>query len=446
MSQVECLTHQAKYMTNTSRYCALVGGFGCGKSYAVGLRAYMSAYLNQGFDGMIVSRTGEQLKKLVKEVVKAFRMCGLNYDDSDIKRFQRDGRPFTFTKYGDRQLVIKYGQNTFTNIYLGTTENYAYEKWAGGNLAWVVIDEIDTMPHAEEVWKFANDRVRVGNFNQSACASTPEGYGFLWDFFENQVTNDPTLTDRAIIRGCTLDSPYINKEYVLNQIRTRDPVSMRAYIYGEFCNLDGSLVYWAFDKNKNLTPNTLSSAPSNAVLYIGIDFNKNINACTISYVQNDILYTVHEIYGCKGTYELIQELNQVLRGRSFYIYPDGTGFEGIQQLERAYGEDCVIYTPGNPLVQKRVTACNQRLSSNSGMPRALVNKETCPRLWAGLLRQTKDAKGVPDKTKGLDHSLDGWGYKIHHLWPAEDSVGQISRIGDDSINPSNYNIRSMLSH
>ena len=401
---VECLPHQALFALDTHRYTCLAGGFGCGKSFAVGLRSYTSGYLNQGFDGMIVSRTGEQLKRLLREVQKAWAMCGLNYFDGDVKRFLRDAPDVSYTKYGDRQLIVKWGGNQISNIYLGTTENYAYEKWAGGNLAWVIIDEIDTMPRAEEVFSFANDRVRVGPFNQTACASTPEGFGFCWSFFEQAPIKDPTLTNRSLIRGNTLDSPYINKDYVLNQIHTRDPASMRAYVYGEFCNLDGSLVYWNFDKDLNKTNKTMASFGPNAIAHVSIDWNKNINACNISFVKDGYTYAVYEINGSADAAELIRRLRLVLKGKPAMFYPDGSGYEAIRQFEREFGAAAVHYHAANPLIPLRVAALNQRFRSPTKMPLTFINAETCPNLYMGIMRQTKDEKGMPDKKKGLDHN------------------------------------------
>ena len=443
---LECLPHQAAFAVDTHRYVALIGGFGCGKSYAVGLKVWNLAQINQGFDGMLVSRTGTQLKKLLIEVYKVFRSVGLSYYDKDYKKFLADAPANSFMLFDGNQLVIKWGQTSKSTIWLGTTENRAYEKWAGGNMAFVVIDEIDTMAQAEDVWSFSNDRVRMKcPLLQTACASTPEGYGFLWDFFENQVVKNPLLTDRTIIRGNTLDSPYIDPTYVIGQIRTRDPLSMRAYIFGEFCNLDGHLVYWNFDKNLNITKRTIADFKQNAVAHVSIDWNKKINATNISFVENGNTYAAHEINGSSDADELIRRLKTLLKGRPALFYPDGSGFEAIRQLERSFGEENVLYHRANPHIPLRVAALNQRLRAPSGMPTTFVNPEVCPNLYMGLMRQTKDSKGYPDKSKGLDHNLDGFGYFHHWNWPVDDGVGTISTTGNNETHKY-ATLRDMLRH
>lgn len=404
MSDVQVLKHQAEFMQARERYVCLTGGFGCGKSFGIGLKAWNLARINAGFDGMLVSRSSTQLRKLCGEVETVFNLMGV-----------------AWKKRGFDEYHLDFGTKDSTVIYLGTTENDAYKRWAGGNLAWVVIDEIDTMPKADDVWKFANDRVRVkAPLLQTACASTPEGYGFLWDFFENQVRKEPSLRDtRRLIKGCTFDNPFIDPEYVRSQIQTRDPRTLRAYVYGEFVNLEGVLVYYRYDKVTNHTDLTLDNDRfAKSIVHVGVDFNKGINAASLSVVQDGIGYTLDEVYGATNVDVLIASLNKRLGGRQFYVYPDASGFEGIQQLERAYGTERVLYPRKNPLVERRVTAVNERLSTASGMARWHVNPTTCPHLANGLLRQTKDSYGAPDKTKGLDHMLDGFGYFIWHHWPA----------------------------
>lgn len=414
MREVKALKHQAQFMTADQRYVALIGGFGCGKSYGIGLKLWNLARINAGFDGMLVSRTSTQLRKLCGEVETVFNLMGTSY-----------------VKKGFDEYHLKFGNKTSV-VYLGTTENYAYRKWAGGNLAFVVIDEIDTMPHAEDVWRFANDRVRVkAPLLQTACASTPEGYGFCWKFWEDDVIKDPTLAPtRAIIRGCTFDNPYIDADYVRSQIQTRDPRTLKAYVYGEFINLDGLLVYYRYNKEANNTNLTLAEPRfHNLPIHVGLDFNKGINAATLSVVQDGIVYALDEIYGMTDTDRLIAELNRRIGNRLFYIYPDASGFEGIQQLKRAYGSERVLHPNKNPQVERRVTAVNDCLATPTGMVRTYVNQTKCPHLHNGLLRQTKDAQGQPDKTKGLDHSLDGFGYFVHYRFPPTTSNGPIRLSG-----------------
>ena len=405
--EVNVLPHQLAFMQANQRFVCLTGGFGCGKSFGVGLKTWNLARINAGFDGMLVSRSATQLRKLQLEVEEVFRMMGT-----------------AWKKKGTDEYHLTFGDKS-TIVYTGTTENDSYTRWAGGNLAFVVIDELDTMPKADQVWKFANDRVRVNApLLQTACASTPEGRGFLWTFFDKEVQEEPAFAkDRCLIEGCTFDNPYININYVRSQIQTRDPRTLKAYVYGKFIDLSGVLVYYRYDPSQNHTTRTLKDFKPESQAHIGLDFNKNINAASISIIEDGIPFTVGELYGSTNVDVLISDLNKTLGKRPFKIYPDASGFEGIQQLERAYGASRVIYPNKNPPVNERVAAVNERLMSPTGAPRAYINPVTCPQLANGLLRQTRDAEGKPDKSRGLDHSLDGYGYFINSLWPVGKNIG-----------------------
>lgn len=406
---VELLPHQIGFLKSSKRFVALCGGFGCGKSYALGAKAYMLASTNAGFNGALISRSSKQLHDfLIPEVEKFFRLVGAPYKFKD-----------------GNKLILNWGESE-SIIHLLTTENEAYKRWAGGNWAWACIDEIDTMPKAAEVWSFVNDRIRVkAPLLQTACASTPEGYGFLWNFFEKEPkANEKLWEERELIQGCTFDNPNLDVSYVRSQIQTRDPMQLKAYVYGEFVNLDGVLVYYRYDRDENFTAKTLADFPKH-VLHIGIDFNKNKNPAVVHVVDKGVVYALDEIYGLTNIDMLISEIRKRYPGRAVNFYPDSSGFEGIQQLERAFGSDVVHYRKANPRVERRVAALNHRLCDHTGVRRLFVNADKCPQLANGLMRQTYDKDGAPDKSSDLDHCLDATGYFVYWNWPIE-GTGSVS--------------------
>lgn len=401
-------------MMSQKRFVSLVGGFGCGKSYACGAKAYMLASINHGYDGAIISRSSKQLRDfLVPEVEKFFRTVQAPYSFKD-----------------GNKIIIDWGADKSV-IHLLTTENDAYTRWAGGNLAWSVIDEIDTHLKPFEVWSFANDRIRVkAPLIQTACASTPEGYGFLWTFFDKEPKAKPELlNDRELIKGCTFDNPHLNVDYVRSQIQTRNPLQLRAYIYGEFVNLDGVSVYYHYSDTENITKRTIADFSQEIPIHIGLDFNKNKNPGEVHVIEKGILYAVDEIYGLKNIDMLIAEVRKRYPRRDIHWYPDASGFEGIQQLEMAFGHGNVHYNKANPKVDRRIASVNHRLCDHTGVRRYFVNQEKCPELANGLLRQTYDANGQPDKSSDLDHAVDAMGYLIHWNWPVGDGGMVRQRLG-----------------
>lgn len=409
--EVDLLPHQIQFFKSRKRFVALCGGFGCGKSYGLGAKAYALAVENAGHQGALISRSSKQLWDFLLPEVETF--------------LKKVGAPY---KYRDgNKLVLDWGNSVESVIHLLSAENDAYKRWAGGNWAWACIDEIDTMSRAKEVWSFVNDRIRVADapLLQTACASTPEGYGFLWNFFDKEIKDNPALAEqRELIRGCTFDNPNLNVEYVRSQIQTRDPMQLKAYVYGEFVNLDGAVVYYRFDSEENATTKTLADFPQH-VLHIGMDFNKQKNPCVVHVVDKTVTYALDEIYGLTNIDNVISEIRRRYPNRQVYFYPDASGFEAIQQLERAFGASAIKYRKANPRVERRVAAVNQRLSDHTGIRRYYVNKQKCPILTKSFMMQVYDSNGAPDKTADLDHAPDATGYFVYWNWPIE-GTGSIS--------------------
>jgi hypothetical protein len=418
--EVELLKHQRQFALSTKRFAALVGGFGCGKSYAIAVKTYMLSLINKGFSGALITRSSAQLRRLLLEVDVVFKQLRV-----------------TYRKVGHDELHIDWGNNITSIIYLWITENNAYTRWAGGNLAWVCIDEIDTMQAPADVWAYANDRVRVkAPLLQSACASTPEGLGFLWDFFERQPEEHPDITDRELIRGVTFDNPHLDDSYVWSQIRTRNPHLLNAYIYGHFVNMEGVTVYphFSIEPGANHSPFTIDTVPAHVkVLHIGMDFNTyntkthpyGIYACASVILENGEVHTIDECYGESKTSEAIVQMKERWGSRFpiIFVYPDATGKQertSAAESDRVQLRDAGFQDQspqGNPQVRDRVNSLNEAVLDTNGWRRLHVNPATCPILTKCLTRQVYDKNGAPEKDTGFDDPCDAYGYFINVKFP-----------------------------
>jgi hypothetical protein len=422
---IKLLPHQIKFLQSRKPFVALCGGLGCGKSYGIGGKSYQLASENWGMQGAIISRSSKQLYDfLMPEVETFWRRIGAQYDWQD-----------------GNKLILGPKNGTHSTVHLLTTENEAYKRWSGGNWAWACIDEIDTMPKASEVWSYVSDRVRHNDATllQMACASTPEGYKFLYDFFEKQPNADSSIDDRELIQGCSFDNPYINENYVMRLIRTRNPLQLRAYVYGEFCNLEGSLVYYNYKpdyEDGNWTRRTLKDFSEDAVMHWGGDFNKNINPFIAHIIEGNGAYAVRTIRGLADIDDVITEIKKQYPNRKHKFYPDACSSGGITQLNKAFGEMNVITSDplrdkklrrntdnGNPDVDKRITSLHELiLDSGTEQRRYFVNPETCPDLDRALQYQTYNDEDEPDKDSGMDHDPDAAGYFGHRKFPYMEKV------------------------
>ena len=61
-ASIELLPHQYEFCTdNTTRYLALCGGYGCGKTFAFVAKAIQLAFLNGGSEGAVLEPTIDML-------------------------------------------------------------------------------------------------------------------------------------------------------------------------------------------------------------------------------------------------------------------------------------------------------------------------------------------------------------------------------------------------
>jgi phage terminase large subunit len=407
---VSLLPHQAAFLEDQTRYCALVGGYAAGKTRALAYKVIQLAAQNRGYEGILLSPTFPMLWQVaVKTLIEVLEDYGLKFE---------------MKKSEDKMLLYFGNKSKPSTIHFRSAENYA--RLAGLNLAWAAVDEIDTMKPtiAREAWSQINSRIRVGNFNQTVCVSTPEGFGFMWSFFENEPMLEPKLAPtRSIIRGSTLDNPFIPDEYIHNLKANYPPHQLDAYLMGQFVNLTSSPVYYAFDKKKNHTDLTIDMVPMDTPIHCGIDFNLNSMSCTVGFINNEYDYVVDEIMGSKNTSSLIDAINQRYQGRQIYVYPDASGAAGktsasasdIAQLFSAGFQ--VFANKANPRVKDRVSSVNARFLNGNGERRLLVNTNKCKTLTKSLQTQVYNPDGTPVKDGIIDGPNDAIGYWIHKVHP-----------------------------
>ena len=399
-------------------WLGLVGGYGSGKTISLAQKSLYMTIKNQGWDGALLMPTNSMVRRVIKPALEeALEATGLIAITRLIK--------------ADLIYQINFSDKIQSQIYLLSAENF--QRAAGLNLAWFGIDEFDLIDTdvAEEAWRMMVSRIRKGPHSQGFTTSTPEGHKFLYRFFEEDVEKaiiaGSPLTDRRLIRANTEDNPFLPDSYIENLKAQFPPHLLEAYLHGKFVVLAGTLVYWRFDKSVNCSNYTLNDFPD-SVLHLGVDFNKKINACPVSVVRNGSVYVIDEIYGSEDANALALEIKRRYprhyKENALKFYPDASGYEGIQTLKRnfeVYSNDAkpnFRYGNKNPAVDRRVAAVNQKFRPiDRPGPDAYINPNKAPMLYKGLTQQVYDKNDDPDKSAGIDHSIDAFGYFIHNRFP-----------------------------
>ena len=399
------LKHQIKFLDDiTTRYIALIGGFGCGKTAAFCFKAIHLAALNVGHRGVLLEPTHAMVNDvLIPEMDQILNEYGIPYK-------------FRASPYPQYTLKFEHGE---TVILLRSAENY--KRLAGLNLAFFGVDEADTITKAtaKSMWRMLQSRLREGKVYQGFTTSTPEGFNFLYEYFVKEAEGK---TDRTMIQARTQDNPYLPEDFIQSLLENYPPELIEAYLEGKFVNLTSGRVYHNFDRHLNHTNLTLKDFPRH-ILHIGQDFNVGKCASVVHVIDDGIPYALDEITGAKNTEAVIQIIKDKYPGRAIMVYPDSSGkaektnaSQTDIQLLRSAGFE-VLYPSKNPFVRDRIGSMNAMFLNGLGERRYKVNTNRCPVYTQALEQQAYDKSGQPDKSHDEDHPVDGGGYFIHYRYP-----------------------------
>ena len=382
---------------STTEIIGVSAGYGAGKTRALCAKAVTLAAANQGFIGTVMEPTGP----LIRDIWQ-----------TDFDNFlDHYGIPYTFRASPLPEYVLHLPGGE-TKILCRSFENWS--RIIGLNLAWVLADEIDTVTPSIATKAFPKilGRLRSGNVRQFGAASTPEGFRWMYNTFGSDEA--AARTDRKLIKMKTVDNPHLPPDFIERLKANYDPASLKAYLNGEFVNLNTGQVYDRFDRAKHVT--TIKD-DGEQPLRIGIDFNiGNMNAVIAIRDQNKLLF-VDEIVKAHDTDALAQEIRRRYPHRRIYVYPDASGAArstnatqtDIQILE-SYGMS--NQSPkANPAIRDRVAAVQALLENGKGEVRMQINS-SCKRLIECLELQSYNEKGEPDKEGGYDHMNDAAGYLV----------------------------------
>jgi hypothetical protein len=406
---IKLLKYQAAFVQDESRYLALVAGLGSGKTKAATYKALRLLQINKGCSGIICEPTGPQLSIFTTEMDGTCQALGIKY----------------IYNGGGRNSPAYYEFDLGSGpqkIWLVSAENWR-RTLVGYNVAWGMVDEFDTIPNKDEalaMWNALNDRCRDPRavLRQTSCTTTPEGFHAVHHLFVENAT-----PQHKLIQVATTENIFLPPSYIQDQIKRYTPLQAQAKIYGQFVNAFSGAVYYCFDKTVNYTNKTINDFPANSIIHVGMDFNVENMSAVISVVQDNKVYTVDEITGEKNTESMIKRLKAIFPNRVIYIYPDSSGksasanasISSISMLQAA-GLKC-HYKGNNPsILKERVPAVNALFKNAANEHRSFVNLDKCKSLVKGLEQQGY-LNGKPDKTTGLDHCLDAFGYFCAYRFP-----------------------------
>lgn len=396
------LPHQKEFCDDTTHLIlGLCAGFGAGKTYSLCAKTIFLAMDNPG---RLIAVFEPTFQMVLDVWIRSF--------DDFLAQFNID-YDYRASPMPEYILHLPHGPCT---ILCRTMESWG--RIRGLNLAAVLADEIDTSKYeiAQKASEMILARLRGGPNPQFCLASTPEGYGYMWQTF----TQRPG-PDRRLIKARTADNPHLPPGFIDSLYSNYPPQLLAAYLNGDFCALDKTTVYPYFDRDVHWSDETPQPTDT---LYVGADFNVGTCFLEVFLRRGDIFHCIAEHHP-KDTPTVAAVLKEHyahwIEHGLLTVVPDAASkhrtttnaSESDLAILKRNGLRVKVQTT-NPLVEDRVNAVNVLLLHNR-----LRISPACKYLIKALETQTYNDKGTPDKSgRNLEDKsgpVDAAGYVIHAL-------------------------------
>ena len=247
----DLLPAQREFISDSQhRILGYIGGFGSGKSFALCAKAIFLALQNPNTTAMIAEPSFPMIRSVF---MPAMDLVLAKWDIP---------HEFRISPQPEYTLHLPHGSVT---LLCQSAENW--QRVRGQNISFVLWDECDTSPPdvAAKASEMFLARMRVGQVNQLAVASTPEGFRWAYRTFVENAAED-----KRIIHVKTRDNPNLPEDFIASLERNYPPQLIAAYLEGNFVNLASYSLYPDFDRDVHYTDATPTDLDT---IYIGIDLN-----------------------------------------------------------------------------------------------------------------------------------------------------------------------------
>jgi len=395
--EINPTVQQDRFIFSEAKYPAFVGGFGSGKTEALIVRAIL---------GKIKTPTTD--RAFYEPTYDLIRMIAWPRFEEMLSSL---GVPYRLTKHPHNVLDIQgCGRIIFRSM---DTPGRIIGYEVGDS----DVDELDTLKRddAADVWRRVLSRNRQkkpeGAPNTAAVATTPEGFRFVYETWEEKK-----LPGYDLIRAPTSSNPHLPSDYIQSLRDIYPEHLLDAYLEGLFVNLTTGTVYIGFDRK---LCNTHEVEKPGEPLFVGMDFNVGEMSAVVHVKRDGKPVAVAEITKAYDTPDMCGVIKTRYAGHSINVYPDSSGGSrksndaGLTDLKVLRDAGFSVFAPNkNPPIRDRINAMNAAFRHGYK-----VNVDRCPNYVRCLEQQAYNKNGDPDKTQGLDHLPDGGGYFIHSEYP-----------------------------
>jgi hypothetical protein len=393
------------------KYPFLLGGYGSGKTYGFCIFALKQCSKNAGKTILLAEPTYPMIRDVLQPCFElVLKQAGFDYDYTA-----------TSTKYR------VYWKQGWCDVIMRSCESYL--RWAGLNLAAGGIDEADQL-RDDRAWKMLLSRLRDGNTLTAFGSGTPEGFKFVYKYWGNNP-----IDGYKLIRGRTEDNIMLPEEFIKSLKDNYDENLLKAYLNGEFVNLQQGATYYQFTREKNVRPNTYNPT---LPVRCAIDFNVSPMACSLFHITKGNkpelqVFAEIELHHGGGAEIITERMVQEIKGRypsnKYIAYPDPANQRHTSALHTDHdilrqGGFEIRVKPKAPRVVDRVNAVNKLCEDN------FIIDPSCKGLITDL-EQTVNKEGtreIDKSNKDRTHFSDGISYAIDFSYPIiKPLMGSINR-------------------
>ena len=314
-----------------------------------------------------------------------------------------------------------------------------FERLRGTNLAWFGLDELTYSP--EPAWLRLEGRLRDPKAKRLCgfAVWTPKGYDWVYRKF---IAEPPAGYE------VTLAKPFENR-FLLGQVpdfyeRLKDSYDESFYrqeVLGQYMNMQGGLVYSAFDRSANIAD--LEPEPSSPLLW-ALDFNVDPMCSVVVQVRGERVLVLDEIVlrrastldACEEFYRRFQghETGVIVYGDASGNTTQTTGTSDYKIVKDFFVTRCHLpfqyrVPKSNPQVRDRVIQVNAKLRSAAGDVQLLVNRK-CRELIKDLeqVAYRADSNQIDkEKDRRRTHLSDALGYLIWQECRPVPAIGERSQ-------------------
>lgn len=292
-----------------------------------------------------------------------------------------------------------------------------FDSLRGVGLDGVVLDEFADMD--PDAWFEVIRAALADKAGWALFIGTPKGF----NHFHELWTKAQDAPGWEAWQFTTADGGNVPLEELEAARAELDERTYRQEFHASFETLSGRC-YQNFERAQNVRADIVDIPE--LPLLIGMDFNVNPMSACCSVSPGGQLHTFDEIEIPNGNTDLmVAEIKRRWPGRLVHVFPDPSGNArktsapvGQTDFSILRAAGFKVFAPAaHPLVVDRINEVNAMMRNAGGEVRAFIHPRV-KSLIRGLEGLTyKEGTSEPDKSLGIDHMPDGYGYKVHVLFP-----------------------------